>query len=64
VQRGKVIDSITDVQQEICGFDESSFAEPSSDGRVLLLLSTRRQGRSGALRMTWLCRIPRRQIAQ
>jgi hypothetical protein len=63
VQRGMVIDSITDVQQEYYGYDESSFP-PSSDGRVMLLLSTGRQGRFDALRMTRLCRIPRWQTAQ
>jgi hypothetical protein len=33
-----VIDSITDVQVEYYGFDESDVPEPSSDGRVMLLL--------------------------
>jgi hypothetical protein len=37
--QGKVIDAITDVQVEYYGFDESAFPEPSSDGRVMLLLS-------------------------
>jgi hypothetical protein len=35
---GKVIDYITDVQQEYYGFDENDFPDPSSDGRVLVLL--------------------------
>jgi hypothetical protein len=37
--QGKVIDSITDVQVEYYGFDESDFPDPPSDGRVMLLLS-------------------------
>jgi len=37
--QGKVIDSITDVQVEYYGFDESAFPEPSSGGRVMLLMS-------------------------
>jgi hypothetical protein len=37
--QGKVIDAITEDQQEYYGFDESDFPEPSSDGRVMLLLS-------------------------
>jgi hypothetical protein len=36
---GKVIDTITDTQVEYYGFNESDFPEPSSDGRVMLLLS-------------------------
>jgi hypothetical protein len=36
---GKVIDYITEDQEQYYGFDESSFPEPSSDGRVMLLLS-------------------------
>ena len=35
---GRVIDGITDDQQERYGF-ESDFPEASSDGRVMLLLS-------------------------
>jgi hypothetical protein len=31
--------AITEDQQEYYGFDESDFPEPSSDGRVMLLLS-------------------------
>jgi hypothetical protein len=37
--QGKVIDAITEDQEEYYGFDESSFPEPSADGRVMLLLS-------------------------
>jgi hypothetical protein len=37
--QGKVIDSITDDQEKYYGLDESDFPEPSSDGRVMLLLS-------------------------
>lgn len=37
--QGKVIDYITDDQEEYYGFDESDFSDPSHDGRVLLLLS-------------------------
>lgn len=37
--QGKVIDSITEDQEEYYGFDESDFPEPSSDGRVMMLLS-------------------------
>jgi hypothetical protein len=37
--QGKVIDTITEDQEEYYGFDESDFPEPSSDGRVMLLLS-------------------------
>jgi len=37
--QGKVIDIITEDQEEYYGFDESSFPESSSDGRVMLLLS-------------------------
>jgi hypothetical protein len=36
---GRVIDTITDDQVEHYGFDESDFPQPSSDGRVMLLLS-------------------------
>jgi hypothetical protein len=36
---GKVIDTITDTQVEYYGFNESDFPEPSSTGRVMLLLS-------------------------
>jgi hypothetical protein len=38
--QGKVIDSITEDQEEYYGFDESDFADPSSDGRVKMLLSS------------------------
>jgi hypothetical protein len=34
-----VIDSITDVQQEYYGFDETDFPEAPTDGRVMMLLS-------------------------
>ena len=37
--QGKVIDSITEDQEEYYGFDERDFGDPPSDGRVLLLLS-------------------------
>jgi hypothetical protein len=37
--QGKVIDSITDVQVEYYGFDESAFPDPPADGRVMLLMS-------------------------
>jgi hypothetical protein len=37
--QGKVIDSITEDQEEYYGFDESAFADASSDGRVKMLLS-------------------------
>jgi hypothetical protein len=37
--QGKVIDTITEVQQEYYGFDERDFPEPSADGRVMVLLS-------------------------
>jgi hypothetical protein len=37
--QGKVIDSITEDQEEYYGFDESDFPDPSSDGRVKMLLS-------------------------
>jgi hypothetical protein len=37
--QGKLIDSITEDQQEYYGFDESDFPDPSSDGRVMMLLS-------------------------
>lgn len=37
--QGKVIDSITEDQEEYYGFDENAFPEPSSDGRVKMLLS-------------------------
>jgi hypothetical protein len=34
-----VIDTITDTQVEYYGFNQSDFPEPSSDGRVMLLMS-------------------------
>ncbi len=37
--QGEVIDQITEDQQKYYGFDEIDFPEPSSDGRVLVLLS-------------------------
>ncbi|MGZ5392012.1 MAG: hypothetical protein ACXWD3_09240 [Mycobacterium sp.] len=37
--QGKVIDCITEDQEEYYGFDESDFSDPSPDGRVMLLLS-------------------------
>jgi hypothetical protein len=37
--QGKVIDTITEDQQEYYGFDTNDFPEPSTDGRVMLLLS-------------------------
>jgi hypothetical protein len=37
--QGKVIDEITADQEEYYGFDENAFPDPSSDGRVMLLLS-------------------------
>ncbi len=37
--QGKVIDVITEDQEEYHGFDENSFPEPSAGGRVMLLLS-------------------------
>lgn len=37
--QGKVIDSITEDQEEYYGFDETDFPDASSDGRVKLLLS-------------------------
>ena len=37
--QGKVIDTITEDQQEYYGFDEGDFPEASSGGRVMLLLS-------------------------
>jgi hypothetical protein len=39
--QGKVIDHITEDQQEYYGFDASAFGDPSPDGRVMLLLSYR-----------------------
>lgn len=36
---GKVTDQITDTQAEYYGFDEADFADPSADGRVMVLLS-------------------------
>jgi hypothetical protein len=36
---GKLIDAITEDQETYYGFNESDFPEPSSDGRVMLLLS-------------------------
>jgi len=35
----KVIDAITDTQLQYYGFDESDFPDPSSDGRVTVLMS-------------------------
>lgn len=37
--QGRVIDSITEDQEQYYGFDESDFGDPPSDGRVMLLLS-------------------------
>jgi hypothetical protein len=37
--QGKVIDTITEDQQEYYGFDEGDFPEASPEGRVMLLLS-------------------------
>ncbi len=37
--QGKVIDTITDTQLEYYGFQVDAFPEPSSDGRVMVLLS-------------------------
>ncbi len=37
--QGKVIDAITDTQLQYYGFDESDFPDPSSDGRVMVLMS-------------------------
>ena len=37
--QGKVIDQITEDQQNYYGFDESDFPEPSPAGRVMVLLS-------------------------
>jgi hypothetical protein len=37
--QGKVIEYITEDQQEYYGFDESDFSDPSPEGRVMLLLS-------------------------
>ena len=37
--QGKVIDGITEDQEEYYGFDEAAFPDPSPDGRVLMLLS-------------------------
>ena len=37
--QGKVIDTITEDQEEYYGFDEGDFGDPPSDGRVMLLLS-------------------------
>lgn len=39
VTTGKVIDTVTPDQQKYYGFDERAFPAPSSDGRVMLLLS-------------------------
>jgi hypothetical protein len=36
---GKVIDDITEDQEEYYGFTEADFPEPSADGRVMVLLS-------------------------
>jgi hypothetical protein len=36
---GKVIEDFTADQRKYYGFDESAFPNPSSEGRVLLLLS-------------------------
>jgi len=38
--QGRVIDELTEDQREYYGLDEADFAEPSEDGRVLVLLST------------------------
>jgi hypothetical protein len=35
---GRVIDVITETQEEYYGFDENDFPDPSSDGRVMVLL--------------------------
>jgi hypothetical protein len=37
--QGKVIDEITEDQERYYGFDLDDFGEPSSDGRVMVLLS-------------------------
>jgi hypothetical protein len=37
--QGKVIDTITEDQEEYYGFDKNDFPEPPTDGRVMLLLS-------------------------
>lgn len=37
--QGRVVDSITENQEEYYGLDESDFPDASSDGRVKLLLS-------------------------
>ena len=37
--QGKLIDSITEDQEEYYGFDENDFGDPPADGRVMLLLS-------------------------
>ena len=37
--QGKVIDQITEDQQNYYGFGESDFPEPSPAGRVMVLLS-------------------------
>lgn len=37
--QGKVIDAITEDQQEYYGFDEAAFPDRSPDGRVMMLLS-------------------------
>jgi hypothetical protein len=37
--QGKVIDHITEDQEECCGFDEHDFPGASSDGRVIVVLS-------------------------
>lgn len=36
---GRVIDAITETQQQYYGFDENAFEDPPPDGRVLVLLS-------------------------
>jgi len=38
--QGRVIDGITEDENEYYGFDAADFPEPSTDGRVLVLLST------------------------
>jgi hypothetical protein len=38
--QGRVIDEITEDQNEYYGLDAADFREPSDDGRVLMLLST------------------------
>jgi hypothetical protein len=38
--QGHVIDEITEDQREYYGLDEADFADPSEDGRVLVLFTT------------------------